>query len=451
MDGFKDTTRMRNMEGGSCFAKGGSVRGAAKVGKVMGEFKAGKLHSGSKSGPTVTNPKQATAIAMSEARKAGAKMPMKKAEGGVARNRLPPIGDSVDSGNRMSKMEAKEERAMSRRVPGAGAMSEREMRQVKKSVPVASRLPLIGASVDSGNRMSRMDAADRAAVLRTTPRAKGGAMEKKAGGLAVMPKGASKNKSPVRKYAEGGAVSEQPYGQVTAAYGAKLRDQIKAGTMTNAQAQAAQNAFAKQEMARRTEAARVPVAVLPKGMPTPPTNDPGGVSAAHRALGKQLQAQIASGQITTAQARDTLNKNSPALRQLADMKAKSQAAAATPDMNKAYQAYMDQQQGSSGGNPVGALRPGVTPQMPAPMYGDGPLRPTTSQLSEYNAGGGKGAWDPARGAFTNAPPMQPPVQTQSPMPIQRPVQAPAALPGAPQTNPRYRMGGLAVTPRGGRY
>ena len=189
MDGFKNTTRMTNMDGGSCYAKGGSVKGAAKVGKVMGEFKAGKLHSGSKSGPTVTNPKQATAIAMSEARKAGAKMPMKKAEGGVARNRLPLIGDSVDSGNRMSKMEAKEERAMSRRVPGAGAMSEREMRQVKKSVPVASRRPLIGASVDSGNRMSLMDAADRAAVLRTTPRAKGGAMAKKGGGLAAMPKG----------------------------------------------------------------------------------------------------------------------------------------------------------------------------------------------------------------------------------------------------------------------
>ena len=39
----------------------------AKVGKVMGEFKSGKLRSGSKSGPKVKNPKQAKAIAMSEA------------------------------------------------------------------------------------------------------------------------------------------------------------------------------------------------------------------------------------------------------------------------------------------------------------------------------------------------------------------------------------------------
>ena len=29
MDGFKDTTRMTNMDGGSCYAKGGAVKGAA--------------------------------------------------------------------------------------------------------------------------------------------------------------------------------------------------------------------------------------------------------------------------------------------------------------------------------------------------------------------------------------------------------------------------------------
>lgn len=40
-----------------------------KVKKVMKEYKAGSLHSG-KSGPEVTDPKQAVAIALSEARKA---------------------------------------------------------------------------------------------------------------------------------------------------------------------------------------------------------------------------------------------------------------------------------------------------------------------------------------------------------------------------------------------
>ena len=41
----------------------------AKVGKVMGEYKSGELHSG-KSGKVVTNPKQAIAISLSEARRA---------------------------------------------------------------------------------------------------------------------------------------------------------------------------------------------------------------------------------------------------------------------------------------------------------------------------------------------------------------------------------------------
>lgn len=49
-----------------------------KVEKVMKEFGEHKLHSGSKKGPEVTNPKQAIAIGLSEARKAGEKVPKKK-------------------------------------------------------------------------------------------------------------------------------------------------------------------------------------------------------------------------------------------------------------------------------------------------------------------------------------------------------------------------------------
>jgi len=52
-----------------------------KVEKVMREYKEGKLHSGSKKGPVVKNRKQAIAIALAEARKAGEKV-SKKAEGG---------------------------------------------------------------------------------------------------------------------------------------------------------------------------------------------------------------------------------------------------------------------------------------------------------------------------------------------------------------------------------
>ncbi len=46
-----------------------------KVEKVMGEFKSGMLHSGSDSGPQVKDRKQAVAIALSEARKAGDVIP----------------------------------------------------------------------------------------------------------------------------------------------------------------------------------------------------------------------------------------------------------------------------------------------------------------------------------------------------------------------------------------
>lgn len=40
-----------------------------KIEKTMHEFKVGNLHSGSKHGKIVTNPKQALAISLSQARK----------------------------------------------------------------------------------------------------------------------------------------------------------------------------------------------------------------------------------------------------------------------------------------------------------------------------------------------------------------------------------------------
>ena len=46
---------------------------AKKIGKVMGEYKSGKLHSGA-GGKVVKSPKQAIAIAMSEAKMTKKKM-----------------------------------------------------------------------------------------------------------------------------------------------------------------------------------------------------------------------------------------------------------------------------------------------------------------------------------------------------------------------------------------
>jgi hypothetical protein len=92
MESFRDTTRMRYIkDGAEPLAKGGSVKGAAKIAKVMGEFKRGELHSGSKKGPKVTSPKQAKAIAISEARAAGAKMPAPKKRGVPVASREPMI------------------------------------------------------------------------------------------------------------------------------------------------------------------------------------------------------------------------------------------------------------------------------------------------------------------------------------------------------------------------
>lgn len=71
--------KMRSINMEPKFSHGGMAKGGmspkqqAKVGKVMGEYKAGELHSGSKDGPMVKSRKQAIAIGLSEARKAGKK------------------------------------------------------------------------------------------------------------------------------------------------------------------------------------------------------------------------------------------------------------------------------------------------------------------------------------------------------------------------------------------
>lgn len=54
-----------------------SPKAQESVHKAMHEMKEGKLQSG-RSGKKVTNPKQAVAIGLSEAREKGAKVPRKK-------------------------------------------------------------------------------------------------------------------------------------------------------------------------------------------------------------------------------------------------------------------------------------------------------------------------------------------------------------------------------------
>ena len=204
MKGFKNTTRTQYSMGGDVggYAKGGMAKGAAKISKVMGEFKKGELHSGSKDGPKVTKPAQAKAIAMSEARKAGMKAPMKKNEGGKI-GKMPPLGESVKSGNRMSKMTAAEMRAL-----------EARFGEKKRPSPADS--------AKSANRISAQEAAE-------------------ARHLGVFNEGGK-----VRKYAEGGPVAPVkkkalPTYNASAAYqqfGADLKRMIDSGQLTLKQANA---------------------------------------------------------------------------------------------------------------------------------------------------------------------------------------------------------------------
>lgn len=55
-----------------------SRKAESKIKTVMHEFGKGELHSGSKKGPVVKNPKQALAIAISEAKRRGYKVGKKK-------------------------------------------------------------------------------------------------------------------------------------------------------------------------------------------------------------------------------------------------------------------------------------------------------------------------------------------------------------------------------------
>ena len=243
--------------------------------------------------------------------------------GGVVKKPMPAA--SAASGNRMAKQEADEMRFM-------------DMMDKKKK----SAMPSPAASAASGNRMAREEGAE----MRKMKMAKGGKLPDLTGDGKVtradvlkgrgvkgfskggmekggMPKGASKNKGPVRKYGEGGL----PMGQATAAYGARLREEVKRGNMTNAQAQALHNANIKNkmaEMARRTA-----------GRELPTQTGAQQAAAAYRDTGARLNEQVKAGQITpqqaTAMARPAFmatTKNSPIVQS-------TMAQAAVPPLQRA--------------------------------------------------------------------------------------------------------------------
>ncbi|MEI6283221.1 MAG: DUF6496 domain-containing protein, partial [Alphaproteobacteria bacterium] len=185
------------MRGGACgYAKGGAAKaapvGAVKIGVVMKEFGKGKLHSGSDKGPLVKNPKQALAIGISEARKAGAKMPVKKAMGGL-----------------MS-------------APGAGAISDKEMQKLKKvAMPIIGKILANPALPQVIGRNFNPDAAKMAG-------ARGAALS--AAGL-----GAITNREAAGMAARGAAGPAAGLGAITNAEAAKMAGARGAAGPTRAQ------------------------------------------------------------------------------------------------------------------------------------------------------------------------------------------------------------------------
>lgn len=259
MDGFKNTTKTsydtasgrkfanggmtvsrNDMAGGqgpmskpamvAKYAKGGSVKkGEQKIGRVMREFTEGKLHSGSKEGPKVKSTKQAVAIALNEARAAGAKIPrVKKAFGGevddvlMARMTKEELAQGA-KGVRMAR-ERLDKQSVKRGVPPANRaplISDR-MKDVGKSIGVrkadggavshSQSASLSGApgALQAVNRMpSRLGSGESASDMRTTQSASGNLgqvmsanasrkpqnmggntmLRRNKGGLSVMPKG----------------------------------------------------------------------------------------------------------------------------------------------------------------------------------------------------------------------------------------------------------------------
>ena len=179
MKGFKDSTKVQ-------YAKGGDVgvKGAAKISKVMGEFKRGELHSGSKKGHEVKNPKQAVAIALSEA---GKSKPVKKNEGGRMMREgisarpvkvgMTPEEMAAARGNRMQGLEAREEAKLMREARESRKVTPRTREAVSERRTVQQR--------DVREPMIRNPLMDK---LTTLPSQRGEMpMRRKGGGLAVMP------------------------------------------------------------------------------------------------------------------------------------------------------------------------------------------------------------------------------------------------------------------------
>lgn len=238
MDGFKNTTKTSydttsgrkfanggmtvsraDMPGGegpmskpalvAKYAKGGHVnKGEQKIGRVMEEFTKGKLHSGSKEGPKVKSTKQAVAIALNEARAAGAKIPrVKKFAGGM----MEEGGTYNERGKRatLAEIAAEARRVEGRKPPVEGIstrptddsgrrMTNAELGMTPGGVDPAKKkaMPKPAAKKPMPKTMSDLERARM--MVRPLPRKAGGGVpahsdrpmiSRNKGGLSAMPRG----------------------------------------------------------------------------------------------------------------------------------------------------------------------------------------------------------------------------------------------------------------------
>ena len=190
------------------YAKGGHVKKAdQKIGRVMTEFTEGKLHSGSKEGPKVKSTKQAVAIALNEARAAGAKIPrVKRAEGtpmgmgpeGVSTRPVDKKGRrmTMDEMNTPERILRKSGQADPYEKMPKDAMKVKPRSVTTERVTVSENIPLTPLQQRLGRQVTKaeMDAARAArgkGSFRSIPLV-GKAMDAlgmKKGGLSAMPRG----------------------------------------------------------------------------------------------------------------------------------------------------------------------------------------------------------------------------------------------------------------------